>query len=78
VAKAAKKQDAFADKYPNIADWVLGGGWIEIGRTDYQRSFIRALDEGGMVYEGETEYQTLDEALQALDAGIAAWLKENG
>jgi len=35
--------------------------------------FARALDEGGMVWEG-TDYDTLDEAMQALDAGIAEWI----
>jgi hypothetical protein len=32
MAKAKKIQpDSFAAAYPNIADWVLGGGWIEVG-----------------------------------------------
>jgi hypothetical protein len=64
-------------RYPNIASWVQDG-WIEIGRDDYSRSFVRALDIGGMVWEGESEYPTLDAALRALDAGIAAWLEEHG
>jgi hypothetical protein len=52
---------------------VFGGGWIEIGETDERNSFIRALNEGGMVFEGKREYLTFDEALQALDEGIAQW-----
>lgn len=72
-----KRNATFTDDYPNIASWVLDG-WIEIGRTDWSRSFIRALDEGGVVYEDEDEYPTLDEALQALDTGIAEWLEESG
>jgi hypothetical protein len=63
--------------YPNIAKWVQDG-WIEIGRDNYSRSFVRALDIGGLVWEGTGQYATLDEALRALDDGIAAWLKENG
>ncbi len=70
--------DSFAEAYPNIADWVLGGGWMEVGHTDYTRSFVRALDEGGMVFEGDSSYLTLDAALKALEAGIKAWLEENG
>jgi hypothetical protein len=31
-----------------------------------------------MVWEGDRHYASLDEALAALDAGIAAWLEENG
>jgi hypothetical protein len=69
--------DSLETRYPNIAAWVQDG-WIEIGRDDYSRSFVRALDIGGMVWEGEAEYPTLDAALHALDAGIAAWLDEHG
>lgn len=69
--------DAVVALYPNIAAWVQDG-WIEIGRDDYSRSFVRALNIGGMVWEGKPGYPSLHDALQALDAGIAAWLEENG
>jgi len=58
--------------YANIAFWVKGG-WIEIGQNEYSQSFVRALDEGGLVWEGEAEYSSFHQAFQALDAGIAAW-----
>ena len=64
--------------FPLIADWVQSSGWIEIGRDDDSRSMVRALDEGGMVWEGKTKYATLDELLQDLEKGLATWLKENG
>ncbi len=77
-----KKQEpelgSFEAKYPHISEWVLGGGWVELGRTDSTNTFARALDEGGMIWEGEASYQTMDEALQALDDGIKEWLDENG
>lgn len=63
-------QDSFEGRYPNIAAWVQEG-WIEIGRDDFSRSFVRALDIGGMVWEGAEEYDSLDDALRALDDGIA-------
>lgn len=62
--------DPFATLCPNIAAWVQHG-WVEIGHDDYSRSFVRALDIGGMVWEGKASYPSLHEALQALDAGIA-------
>jgi hypothetical protein len=68
---------SFTACYPNIAAWVQDG-WIEIGRDDYSRSFVRALDIGGMVWEGADEYASLEEALRALDEGIAAWPEEMG
>jgi len=42
------------------------------------RSFVRALDEGGIVWEGRKSYPTLDAALQALEAGLIAWMQEQG
>ena len=62
--------------YPNIARWVTSYGWIEIGQDDYSSSFVRALDEGGMAWEGSDDYGTLDEAMQALEAGLAEWMKQ--
>ena len=69
--------DPFAALYPNIAAWVEDG-WVEIGRDDFSRSFVRALDIGGMIWEGESTYASLHEALRALDEGIAAWRDEHG
>ena len=65
------------EAFPHLTTWVTTYGWIEIGYDDYQRSFIRALDSGGMVWEGSIEYATLESALQALDDALAVWMKEN-
>jgi hypothetical protein len=64
--------------YPTITRWVQEYGWIEIGQDEMSRSFIRALDEGGLVWEGRKSYPTLDAALQDLEAGLAAWMQEQG
>lgn len=69
--------DPFAALYPHVAAWVQDG-WVEIGRDDSSRSFVRVLDIGGMIWEGDTKYPTVHAALQALDAAIAEWLAENG
>jgi hypothetical protein len=68
---------SFEALYPNIAAWVQDG-WVEIGRDDYSRSWVRALDIGGMIWEGATDYPSLSAALEALDAGIAAWIAKHG
>ena len=74
----AEPKDVFTADYPCITAWVQSGGLIEMG-TDYNvRSFIRALDEGGIIWEGEPQYPTMDAAFKALDAGIAAFLNEQG
>jgi hypothetical protein len=71
----APPADSFEDRYPSITSWVQDG-WIEVGRDDSSRSFVRALDIGGLAWEGDGPYANLDEALRALDAGITAWLEE--
>lgn len=78
MAKAAPSPDGFTAAYPHIAAWVREEeGWIEVGSDDFSASFVRALYGGGLAWEGEPNYPNMDEALRALDAGIAAWLHEN-
>ena len=77
MGRTTKVTDAFAAAYPNVARWVREKeGWIELGSDEYSRSFIRVLDVGGIIWEGKTEYRTIDEAFADADAGIAEWLGE--
>ena len=62
--------------YPTIARCVMEYGWIEISQEHMSQSFVRALDEGGLVWEGQEDYATLDDALRDLEAGLAAWMRE--
>ena len=66
----------FEKAYPNITRWVKTYGWVEIGQDDYNNSFVRALDEGGMVWEGSKKYKTLDEAMQDLEIGLSEWMEQ--
>ena len=75
--KPGSSPDPFAALYPNVAAWVQDG-WVEIGRDDCNMSFVRVLDIGGLVWEGEDSYPTVHDALLAADAAIADWLEENG
>ncbi len=68
---------SFEHQYPNIARWVSEYGWIEIGQDDLSPFFVRALGEGGMVWQGITKYVSLDVAFDALERGIGEWLAEN-
>jgi len=72
-----KPADPFAALYPNIAVWVQRG-YIEMGCDDVNPTFLRALDIGGVIWDGATDYSSIHEALLAMDAGIAAWSEENG
>jgi hypothetical protein len=71
---------AFDESYPHIAHFVAAIGWIEVGHDDDSplTSFIRAIDSGGMVWEGKDEYKTLDEAFQDLEEGLETWMREEG
>jgi hypothetical protein len=69
--------EPFAQRYPNIHRFVFEHGWIEIGSDDFSDSFIRALDPGGLVWEGKQFYDSLDAALADLERGLAVWMKEN-
>lgn len=71
-----QKADAFSSRYPNISSWVRDG-WIEIGRDDYSRSMVRIMDEGGMVWEVKSKYESLDDLLQHAEAAIAHWMENN-
>ncbi len=89
MAKKARKKNAivqgvpsstssFDESFPALARWILQEeGWVELGADDYSRSLARALYGGGMAWEGSDEYGSLDEALRALDRGIASWLDEH-
>lgn len=67
----------FDEQYPNIALWVQDG-WIEIGQDDYSRSFVRVLDEGGMIWEGKESYPNVADALADADVAIGRWANEAG
>jgi hypothetical protein len=68
---------SFEKSYPNITQWVSSYGWIELGRDGYRPSLVRALDEGGMVWEGSAHYETVDEAFNALESALAEWMEQN-
>jgi hypothetical protein len=72
-----KVATSFEKSYPNITRWVTSQGWIELGQDEYSSSLVRALDEGGMVWEGTANYGTLDEAFNALEAALAEWTEQS-
>ena len=68
----------FENLYPNISDFTDNYGWIEIGVSDpyNDNSFIKALDEGGLIWEGEESYPSMDKALEDLEQALSNWFKE--
>ena len=62
--------------HPHLSRWVAEFGTVEIGHCQPTRSFIRVLDEGGIVWQGRHHYPTLDAALTDAEAGVARWLRD--
>ncbi|MBN1147402.1 MAG: hypothetical protein JXA78_09105 [Anaerolineales bacterium] len=77
-AKKQAMQSLLALAYPNIAHWIEEMGWIELGKDEYSKSLVRVLDEGGMVWESSKQHKTLTDALDAAEAAIEAWDKDQG
>lgn len=71
---------SFETTYPNIAYFTDALGYIEIGCDGDSplTSFLRAFDEGGMVWEGEDSYPTLDDAFRDMEQGLGEWMEEMG
>jgi hypothetical protein len=67
---------AFEQTYPHIARWIKRYGWIEVGSDGVSPSWVRANDEGGLIWEGGDSSQPLDDTLQELDTALARWLRE--
>jgi hypothetical protein len=68
----------FSKSYPNIAKWVKDWGWVEIGNNeDSPLGFVLALDIGGVIWEGQHVYASLDAAFEDLERGIEQWFEKN-
>ena len=72
-------KNSFDKKYRYIARWVEEHeGWIELGYNidSPLNSFIRALDCGGMPWEGLQSYETIDLALEDADNALSVILQD--
>ena len=68
----------FDQQYPHLASWILGGdAWIELGQDDFSRSLVRILDIGGLIWESDQRFETVDRALEAAERALAEWIEEN-
>ena len=67
---------SFEEAYPALQQWVTSHGWIEVGLIEEFSSMIQVLNEGGLIWEGEASYPSLDVAFKAADEAIARWLEE--
>src|SRR4051812_39515920 len=76
ISGETPRKPSLAQIYPTIHRWASGYGWVEFGIDSRDRPFVRALDEGGEVWEGTDRYKTLDEAMAAMEEGLMEFLRE--
>jgi hypothetical protein len=74
--KGKKSKSPVSTLHPHLWRWVAEFGTVEIGRCGQTCSFIRVLDEGGIVWKGHRSYRTLDAALADAEAGVSRWMKD--
>ncbi len=63
----------FEKAYPHLDIWVKDRGWIEIGADDYSRSWVRILDQGGMVWESKDK--SLNKSLKSAELFLEKYTK---
>jgi hypothetical protein len=69
--------DSPSQAFPAVAKWVQSYGWIEIGEQPQFGFVVRALDDGGLIWESQ-DCCTLDTAMMALEAALQQWFAEQG
>lgn len=74
----ANQLRAFSGAYPSLVRWVNEHGRIELGYQPMTDSFIRVVDDGGMIWKGKPVYKSVDHALKDAERGTLRWLKGNG
>jgi hypothetical protein len=67
------------EKYPFIASWVVDGE-IHIGRAeDYgHQPYAGVYDAGGIVWEMDKPFTSLDEVFEQMERAIGLWCQEEG
>jgi len=75
--KLTAKQAAVEKTFPAVAKWVQGRGHIEIGNLEMTGFVVRAVDDGGLVFE-EDKASTLAVAMVVLETWLAEWFENQG
>lgn len=66
-----------ANKYPYLTDLINNGGGLNIEYT-YQLEVVAfAFDEGGTVWEGKREYDSIEALLDDAEAGVKEYADKN-
>jgi hypothetical protein len=68
-------QGKVGEMFPAIAKWVQERGRIEVGQQQDSVFVVRALNDGGVVFEDDKP-RTFAEAMTALEKGLDEWFRD--
>lgn len=65
----------FEKAYPQLDLWLKERGWVEIGADENSDSWIRIIDEGGLVWESEEK--SLNKSLKSVELFLKSYMEED-
>lgn len=66
-----------SEKYPALTEFINSGGRLEIGYIHELGISALLVDEGGTVWEGEKEYESIEILLDKAENAIKEWMDNN-
>ena len=63
--------------FPFLMELINSGGNLEIGYIDQLGISAIATDEGGTIWEGKENYESIEILLKDAENGIKIWIEEN-
>ena len=64
-------------KHPSLTAFIDSGGRLEIGYIYQLGVSAIIVNEGGVVWEGKENYESLEALLAEAEQAITAWIGEN-
>ena len=64
-------------QYPSLTAFLDNGGKLEIGYIYELGVSVIAFDEGGVIWEGKEDYESLETLLEEAEQAIEAWIGKN-
>ncbi len=77
MVKPTGEQANVEARFPAIARYVRGYGYVEIGDQESFGFIVRAIGYGGVDFDDDKP-ETLAEAMAILEVGLARWFEEQG
>ena len=66
-----------SSKYPALTSFLNGGGRLELGYIYQMNVSVVALDESNVVWEGKSNYRSLEELLNDVEHALEKWEHDN-